>query len=498
MSSSSFQLFNRQSSIVSPKLLLLLLLSLPLVSCSRFGAKDERERIKFLAEIVKREDRRWIGNDSFFELNLQSNRFPEVSQRCAIALGRIGDPKALPMLYSAIHSENAAVRAAAAFAIGRIKERNPNSAPQAIQELRSLLDDSSITVRMRTVEALGKSGSQAEAVEIAHGLERVLSHKDPYTYAYLDAAITALGRLGNPVAVPLLERLTRPNMPGMRGRALDALAQIQSSKASVSSSAKNLQDSRTSWLSVVESYGAYNSSSNIQARLQILNNLRAWTQQKEVQKLLLAGLKDSDRRIRYASHELLREAGVFGIPDAPDPGSGMITDPMAQSLAATRKNSTIAQVMTTRGTIEIELFREDAPVTVQSFVLLAKQGIYNGMELSRINPSRLEGRIPPTRFALGRTVNSEINMRPFERGSIGMALVEANGDSGPYGIFGNEYSDAGGFFITLSPQPRLDGANTCFGRIISGLQIADKLAPGDRIQKIHIKETVHFHNYQKY
>jgi cyclophilin family peptidyl-prolyl cis-trans isomerase len=89
-------------------------------------------------------------------------------------------------------------------------------------------------------------------------------------------------------------------------------------------------------------------------------------------------------------------------------------------------------------------------------------------------------------------------MRPFERGSIGMALVEAVGNSGPYGIFDNEYSDAGGFFITLSPQPKLDGVNTCFGRVVSGLPVAEKLAAGDRIQKIYIKETVHFHNYQKY
>jgi cyclophilin family peptidyl-prolyl cis-trans isomerase len=56
----------------------------------------------------------------------------------------------------------------------------------------------------------------------------------------------------------------------------------------------------------------------------------------------------------------------------------------------------------------------------------------------------------------GYTIRCEINMRPFERGSLGMAL------SG---------KDTGGsqFFITLSPQPHLDGGYTCFGHVISGM-----------------------------
>jgi cyclophilin family peptidyl-prolyl cis-trans isomerase len=463
MPSSDKQMSTRQSSIVNRKWLLLVLLSLPLLSCSRFGAKDERERIKFFAEIVKREDRRRIGNDGFFERNLQRNRFPEVSRWCAIALGRIGDPKALPMLYSALPSEDAAVRAASAFSIGRIVERNRDLSPQASSELRTLLDDASISVRMRAVEALGKIGSQAEAAEIARRREQVSHATDPFERAYLDAAGAALDRLNDRAAF-----------------------------------AKNQPGEKASWLPAVEDYNAWSPSGNIQAKLQILNHLRAWDQEKEVQQLLLAALRDQDRRIRYASREILRNAGVSGIPEALDTDGGAITDPAAQAIAATRKNSTIAQIITTRGTIEIELFREDAPMTVQSFVLLAKQGIYNGMELARMVPSRIEGRIPAERFALGRTVYSEVNMRPFERGSIGMALVEAVGNSGPYGIFDNEYSDAGGFFITLSPQPKLDGVNTCFGRVVSGLPVAEKLAAGDRIQKIYIKETVHFHNYQKY
>jgi len=85
----------------------------------------------------------------------------------------------------------------------------------------------------------------------------------------------------------------------------------------------------------------------------------------------------------------------------------------------------------------------------------------------------------------GRPLRSEVNMRPFERGSVGMAL--SGGDS-----------RADSFFIALAPQPYLDGINTCFGRVISGLQVAERMALGDRIKQIRIKETISFHDYYRY
>jgi peptidyl-prolyl cis-trans isomerase B (cyclophilin B) len=717
----------RRSLIVNHKFIILLILALPLISCGRSKINKERTQNQIFAEILKREDRRWIGNDRFFEKNLIGDTSPEASRWSAIALGRIGNPEALPLLYSALRSGNAAVRAASAFAIAEIVERNKLQASQAVSELQRLLDDASLFVRMRAVEALGKIGSQPQAAEIVRRLEGISYKGDPYDRAYLAIAITALHRLKDPAARPVLERLADSNDPEIRWRALEALAPLQPSQSYVPLLMKNLRNqnpdvqaraaflmagadpSRASalfpllppyskdtgkrnplavriralqalafmknpaavpaiqaaisaepydakhpdqrnfviqaaralgsipaatsdsvllpllrisgpiadeaaislaslmqtrgtperfvklaessyyegrisdkgwvramaqiggpealeqlnpmlqraidtrnaparemlpdilralaatgtpvseetwaslidqrdctvlseiaglptfvrpakvpWAGAVEAFTACNASSNIQARLKILDALRLWNREKDVQQLLLAGLKDPDRRIRYACHEMLRSAGLPGLPIYPDPGNGAITDPMAQAISATRRNTTIAQIETTRGTMEIELFREDAPLTVHHFVLLAKRGAFNGMELSRGNPFQIEGRLPRTQNALSRTVNAEINMRPFERGSIGIALVEAADDSGPYGIFGNEYSDAGGFFISLSPQPELDGVHTCFGRVLSGLQIAEKIVPGDRIKNIHIKETIHIHDYRKY
>jgi cyclophilin family peptidyl-prolyl cis-trans isomerase len=77
----------------------------------------------------------------------------------------------------------------------------------------------------------------------------------------------------------------------------------------------------------------------------------------------------------------------------------------------------------------------------------------------------------------GRATNGEINMRPFERGSAGMTAAGGKRDTGR-------------FFITLAPKPFLDGIDICFGRVISGIQVADKIVPGDRILRINIKETI--------
>jgi peptidyl-prolyl cis-trans isomerase B (cyclophilin B) len=413
-----FKYFNRQSSIVNRQLPVLLLLPmlLALSGCARYEARLELQRIKYFAEILKRQEMRSIGEDRFFEENLLANRFPEVRQWCAIALGRIQDPKALPLLYRALHTGDAAVRAASAFAIGEIEDREfleekslaPD--PSATAELGRLLDDSSISVRMRAIEALGKTGSHAEAAVIIRRLEQFASSGSPEESAYLGISMTALARLKDTAAAPLLEKFAISADPDIRWRASSTLAQLQS------------QDSKPQ---------------------------------------AMMPPQDSDAPI------------------------GVMTDAAAYSLAAFRKNATIARMETTRGTMEILLFREDAPVTVSRFALLANRRIYNGTELARDAQSQMvEGTISRDLTEI-RTIHSEINMRPFERGSIGFAV-------------GRGGSDAGRFFIALKPLPDLDGLNTCFGRVISGIQVADRLVPGDRIQRITIIETVNFHDYQRF
>ena len=148
--------------------------------------------------------------------------------------------------------------------------------------------------------------------------------------------------------------------------------------------------------------------------------------------------------------------------------------------ALSRKNGRVKAVLTTvKGTFTIDLLPEDAPLTVDNFVKLARAGYFNGLEVHRVVPNfvmqdgdpRGDGNGGP-----GWSIRCEINMVPFERGAVGMAL------SG---------KDTGGsqWFVTHSPQPHLDGGYTVFGRVNEkDMMVVDKIVRGDRIQSVRIVE----------
>jgi cyclophilin family peptidyl-prolyl cis-trans isomerase/HEAT repeat protein len=135
-----------------------------------------------------------------------------------------------------------------------------------------------------------------------------------------------------------------------------------------------------------------------------------------------------------------------------------------------------ARVETEAGSIEVEFFAADAPLTVLNFARLAEEGYFNGQRWPRVVPNFVvQGGDPrgDTSGGPGWAIRDEINRHRYSFGTVGMAL------SGP---------DTGGsqFFITHSPQPHLDGGYTVFGRVISGLEIAQQILPGDVIRTVTI------------
>ncbi len=148
--------------------------------------------------------------------------------------------------------------------------------------------------------------------------------------------------------------------------------------------------------------------------------------------------------------------------------------------AVSRKNGSVEAVLTTeKGTFTIDLFPEDAPLTVDNFIKLAKSNYFNGLTVHRVVPNfvmqdgdpRGDGNGSP-----GWSIRCEINMIPYERGAVGMAL------SG---------KDTGGsqWFATHSPQPHLDGGYTVFGKINeTDMKIVDQIARGDKIINVKIIE----------
>jgi len=135
---------------------------------------------------------------------------------------------------------------------------------------------------------------------------------------------------------------------------------------------------------------------------------------------------------------------------------------------------------TPRGTIEIQLAVLDAPLTVDNFITLARQGYFNGLLVHRVVPNfvvqdgdpRGDGSGDP-----GYTLRDELHDGHYARGTVGMAL------SGP---------DTGGsqWFITHSPQPHLDARYTIFGRVMAGMDVVDALQVGDTVIRVRIWDGV--------
>jgi cyclophilin family peptidyl-prolyl cis-trans isomerase/HEAT repeat protein len=143
-------------------------------------------------------------------------------------------------------------------------------------------------------------------------------------------------------------------------------------------------------------------------------------------------------------------------------------------LPATAGKSINATIHTVRGTIRLELFGADAPITVANFLSLARSGYYRNTRFHRVVPNfvaqdgdpRDDGNGGP-----GFAIRDEMNRHRYERGAVGMAL------SGP---------DTGGsqYFLTHSPQPHLDGHYTVFGRVTQGFDVLDRIVQGDQITRI--------------
>lgn len=138
----------------------------------------------------------------------------------------------------------------------------------------------------------------------------------------------------------------------------------------------------------------------------------------------------------------------------------------------------VATVETTQGSFEIELLAEDAPMTVESFVALARRGFFDGTTIHRVVPDFVVQAGDPRGDGTGGpgyALRDELNPLPYVRGRVGMALA------GP---------DTGGsqWFVTLSRQPHLDGAYTVFGETRGGLEVVDRIEQNDRLLSVRVRE----------
>jgi peptidyl-prolyl cis-trans isomerase B (cyclophilin B) len=125
-----------------------------------------------------------------------------------------------------------------------------------------------------------------------------------------------------------------------------------------------------------------------------------------------------------------------------------------------------ATLHTNHGPIEVELFDDDAPKTVQNFRKLSADGFYDGVIFHRVIKDFMIQGGDPTGTGTGGpgyTFEDEFNQHKVERGALAMA------NAGP-GTNGSQF-----FIVTTGAAPWLDGKHTVFGKVTSGMDAVDSI-----------------------
>jgi peptidyl-prolyl cis-trans isomerase B (cyclophilin B) len=150
-----------------------------------------------------------------------------------------------------------------------------------------------------------------------------------------------------------------------------------------------------------------------------------------------------------------------------------------------------AVIETKFGNIELEFLPDKAPGHVKNFLDLARQGFYDRSTFHRVIPGfMIQGGDPNTRDPKGPrarhgtggpgyNIKAEFNDTPHKRGVLSMARSSAPDSAGSQ------------FFICVKDSPFLDRQYTAFGRVVNGMEVADKIVneprdagdnPNDRVE----------------
>jgi cyclophilin family peptidyl-prolyl cis-trans isomerase/HEAT repeat protein len=349
--------------------------------------------------------------------------------------------------------ETPAVRAAALAALGHLDRED------FALVLSGLDPDPVWFVRAGLAAALGDSGD-----DVSVGLlSRMLKDDDPRVVA---AALTALRKARGAESLDILRRhLDHPDY-GVRAAAAEALAALKArgeSRALKAAWERGLPDA------------------DLEARLGVVNALSEQKDAPGTAVLQEIAGRDPSRAVRLQAAAALRALGK----EAPEAGEEVVDrPPLDYRLAMAPYDPqpgvplyTPRLILHTRaGQIEIHLNVVEAPLASAVYVDLARRGFFNGLTFHRVVPGfviqggdpRGDGTGGP-----GFTLRDEVGQRPYARGTVGIALAG---------------KDTGGsqLFIALAPQPHLDGTYPVLGWVAQGMDVVDKIQPGDVIERVSV------------
>ncbi|MDH3403326.1 MAG: peptidylprolyl isomerase [Acidobacteriota bacterium] len=469
---------------------------------------------------------------------------PAVYGGAMYALAREPDAASLPILRELLADPDPWLRSLAARALGRIgeagdlerlapllEERESGPVVQALQSARrlvagglaapppgwaprllSLLDDPRAGVRLSAIETAGAWGADAalgaalrERFETAAGRERELAllalaaARHPRAKESIGAASLAADAVLRQRAAaaaglvedrPVLKRLLADPAPAVRAAAFGELLGLDGVEASLTARQALADPDPTvragafEWarehplVPVVEllaALGGMGETDVVEAQLAALGALEAragaapeeWEAVVAALTLLAEG---ADFVLRRRAGETLVRLGKAAPPVGPVASTRTLA--VYRDLVRRAWPERTVRLSTSRGDVDLRLECRQAPLTCVNFLQLVGVGFYDGLTFHRVVPDFVVQGGDPRGDGFGGPgymIRDEINRLRYERGRVGMALA------GPH-------TGGSQFFITLSPQPHLDGGYTIFGRVVAGDELLDELVQGDVIE----------------
>ena len=365
------------------------------------------------------------------------------------ALSAVATTQNLDLMLELVSDASPSIRGDAIRALSRI---DPDT---LLTTLSGLDPDRDWTVRTAEAAALGTLPPE-------RGLPRLAMLLNDPDVRVIPAVLAALVASQAPGADAMLTERLKADDFAIRAAAARGLAQLK-----VAASVPAL----------VDAYRAALGDSTYVARASILAALHEISS-ASARPLLEEALKDREWAVRVRAAALLGDAGPNEAIRPANSGRPISEDEWRAIVSP--QFSPHAYVETDKGVIEIELAILDAPLSVANFMSLARKGFFDGTAIHRVvadfvvqdGDPRGDGEGGP-----GYTIRDEINMRPYLRGTVGMAL---------------DWEDTGGsqFFITHSPQPQLEGRYSVFGHVVAGIEVVDQLVPWEVIRRVRIWDGV--------
>lgn len=383
------------------------------------------------------------------------------------------------------------------------KEKDEKLVVALLNALRRQKNDSGVEAALSILQTEPPSNIVAAGVKYIASIRKgravnlidsLVAKGDPYVMA---ACTKAFGLVGGKNVVPRMAVLFNDEDPMVRYHAFEALMKVDSGNADfylrkaladpdyvlVVAALKQIGKRKLKqYLPVMNTMMTRGAEVDVQVRRTLLDGVQLFLAEDQhdttALEIMYAGLLDPEYVVRRQAATLFRDLlGEDKFAALQPPDTRISKRRMARAIDRFQTNPQ-ATIVTGKGEIEVALYFDVAPLTVLNFIELARDGFYNGLTFHRVVPNFVVQGGDPRGDGWGGPpyyLRCEYSDEPYQRGTIGMAT------SG---------KDTGGsqFFITLSPQPHLEGRYTAFGQVLSGMEVVDQVIVGDLIETILIHE----------